>query len=42
MFPYNGMVAIKHTPILAADQREICFNYNGNRGCTNHVSQCTQ
>ncbi|CAM4922985.1 unnamed protein product [Rotaria socialis] len=29
----------KRTPILTADQREICFNYNGNRGCTNHLCQ---
>jgi hypothetical protein len=25
----------KRTPILTADQREICFNYNGFRGCNN-------
>ncbi|CAF3796879.1 unnamed protein product [Rotaria socialis] len=29
----------KRTPIFTADQREICFNYNGNRGCTNYVCQ---
>ncbi|CAF4535911.1 unnamed protein product, partial [Rotaria magnacalcarata] len=29
----------KRTSIFTADQREICFNYNGNRGCTNHVCQ---
>lgn len=29
----------KRTPIFTADQREICFNYNGFRGCT--TSTCS-
>jgi hypothetical protein len=29
----------KRTPVFTADQREICFNFNGPRGCSNAACQ---
>jgi len=29
----------KRTPVFTADQREICFNFNGQRGCSNSPCQ---
>ena len=30
---------VKRTPMFTSDQREICFNFNGYRGCSNNVCQ---
>ena len=31
---YNGAARPKRSPVLTADHREVCFNFNGPRGCS--------
>ena len=33
--PTQGAAKPKRTPVLTADHREVCFNFNGPRGCSN-------